>query len=909
MKRCVLLLVLLVALLPASGWAQSSNSTISGVVTDQTGAVVPGAEITVTAEGVAAVGKAVTAADGSYVLPNLPMATFRLEATAKGFKTFVQTGIIVNLNEAVRVPVVLQLGATVQTIEVSAAASPLNYETPEIKGAVTKDEITQLPLQVSGSQRSAAAFVTLMPGVSAMGTGDAFVARFNGGQLWSDEATMDGVSMMEGLLSQSGMVGIQNDFPVSPEAVGEISVLTSNYDVEYGSSPSAVIVATTKAGTSEFHGGGYFFNRNSALNARPFGVADRPFDLEDDTGGYIGGPVKFLPTFWTNTKKSYFFVNFEAYRSTGATTKPILTVPDALMRQGNFSEWPYPIYDPDTTAVNPAYNPNLPTSASNEPYNRTQFEGCNGSTANVICSTDPRLASSLANGWLQWVPEPNLPGLTANYESPFGLASSLNAHTDQWDVRGDQYIGNNDHLVLTWHYRGSLPFVQHDFPKVINTNNTRIPNYSQLPRLNWDHTFRSNLLNHFAFGYLDLPTQVYNSSNCCINQVPEIKGVYSHITEPAISFSEYSPYGGNSNFFTRRPTWVWNDNLTWVKGKHTLHMGGEYRLATYPTIQQPNGPGSFYFSDLNTGLLGIASGNSMASFLLGDVSSGSTTYYTLTNYVPTEKVWNLFLGDTWKATPKLSVSLGVRWDVFTPPDEKSNKTSWLDPYAPNPGAGGLLGTMVFAGNTYGAASAGVRHPENTWFKGIGPRIGLAYSLTPKTVVRTGFGIFFEQNFIPGWDGGTGEDGFNETVSYSSSLGGIQPAFLLQNGVPQNFTPPPFFSGSFLNGENSPRYRPIDANNLPRAYQWNLTVEHQFTNNFYVNAAYVGNHGLRLVSAIDPINALNPSYLSKGADLYDIFQPSQNVTGRRINPLCWVDTANESLPGHGSAGAGALPTVL
>ena len=139
-----------------------------------------------------------------------------------------------------------------------------------------------------------------------------------------------------------------------------------------------------------------------------------------------------------------------------------------------------------------------------------------------------------------------------------------------------------------------------------------------------------------------------------------------------------------------------------------------------------------------------------------------------------------------------------------------------------------------------------------------------------------FRDLFEQNFYPGWNGGVATDGFNETVNFTGTLGGIQPAFLLQNGFPQTFTPPPFINQGFLNGENSPNYRPFDANNLPRAYQWNMTVEHQFTDNFYINAAYIGNHGLRLTSELDPINALNPSYLSMGNALYDQFAPGQTT---------------------------------
>ena len=158
---------------------------------------------------------------------------------------------------------------------------------------------------------------------------------------------------------------------------------------------------------------------------------------------------------------------------------------------------------------------------------------------------------------------------------------------------------------------------QSAFPAVIDTNNTRIPNYSHIVRVNYDHIFSPTLVNHFAWGYLDLRTAQYNASDCCVDQVPQIAGVYSHTHVPVLNFDNFSSYGGNADLLSTRPTYVTTDTLTWVKGKHTLHFGGEYRSLAYPTAQQPNASGTFEFTEANTGLLGLASGNAMASFLPG----------------------------------------------------------------------------------------------------------------------------------------------------------------------------------------------------------------------------------------------------------------------------------------------------
>ncbi|PYV41550.1 MAG: hypothetical protein DMG06_16695, partial [Acidobacteria bacterium] len=387
----------------------AQKAGINGRVTDSTGAVIVGANILVASEDTAVKRKVVSNQDGYYTVELLQQGKYQVSVEMQGFKPIVRSGIELDVHQVARMDFVMEVGEMTQTVEVTEDASPLNFETPEVKGTITRTSIEALPLQVSGSQRSAASFVTLLPGVNPGGTGNAFTATFNGGQLFSDEATIDGVSLQEGLLSQSGMVGIHLDYPVSPEAVGEVSVLTSNYDVSFGSSSAAIITASTKEGTNEFHGGAYEYHRNTSLNARQFGVAQRPKNLENDFGAFVGGPVK-APLLWSSRRKTYFFFHFEGYRSRGSTTKPILTVPTEKMRKGDFSEWPNPIFDPDTTRANPSFNPDQPTGSNNLPFLRDQFMGCDGKTPNVICPTDPRLANSLAPQWLKFVPLPNLPG-------------------------------------------------------------------------------------------------------------------------------------------------------------------------------------------------------------------------------------------------------------------------------------------------------------------------------------------------------------------------------------------------------------------------------------------------------------------------------------------------------------------
>jgi len=285
------------------------------------------------------------------------------------------------------------------------------------------------------------------------------------------------------------------------------------------------------------------------------------------------------------------------------------------------------------------------------------------------------------------------------------------------------------------------------------------------------------------------------------------------------------------------------------------------------------------------------------------VDSGSATFLNVASRYPRQHAYTWFVGDTWRVTPKLTVDYGIRWDEYSPSVEKFNKFSFFDPLGTNPGADNRSGRLAFAGSQWGAASFGRRQPEFVWHKGFAPRIGIAYAWNPKTVIRAGYGIFYDQAFYPGWGGGMAQDGFYTNASFSAAPYGQSAAFILSQGLPQNFQRPPVIDSSFDNGRGVSIYRPFDANRLPYAQQWNVSIERQFTSDFYINAAYVANKGTRLPSDNVPINVLNPSLLSIGSNLNKSFWDPKTQTF-----LDTVDGVPQPYPGWAQQMTACTPTV-
>ncbi|PYV39759.1 MAG: hypothetical protein DMG06_22255, partial [Acidobacteria bacterium] len=268
-----------------------------------------------------------------------------------GFKPISRSGIKLNLNEVVRMDFTLEVGELAQRVEVIEDASPLNFDNAELKQAITPETLRELPLIVGGLPRSAISFIVLMPGVTTGAGANTYDTRINGGIGSGDEAVLDGISIQDGLNTQTGAALVFGNSPFSPEAISEISVLTSNAEPQYGSTSSGVVTGVTKSGTNDFHGALFEFHRNTVLNARQFGVPQRPKDIENDFGGNVGGPVK-IPGLWSSRKKTYFFFGYERFRIRGGASTPVLSIPSLKQRQGDFSDWVdsdgklIPVFDP-----------------------------------------------------------------------------------------------------------------------------------------------------------------------------------------------------------------------------------------------------------------------------------------------------------------------------------------------------------------------------------------------------------------------------------------------------------------------------------------------------------------------------------------------------------------------------------
>ncbi len=854
-------------LLAATAFSQSQNATVGGRVTDASNASVPNATVTLSQTERSLKTAVKTDNEGRFAFPNVAPGNYDLSVAATGFNEYVQHNIQLLANQPFNTDVILKVGDVGTKVEVTAEVTQLNVENGTVQEGIAPTVINELPLLVAaGTPRNAVQFISFLPGVNTGTSPQAFNSRINGGLKMGDEALMDGVSMQEGTMSQGGMVSFF-DFPTTPDMVSEVKILTSSYEPEYGVTTGGVIMVTTRSGTDQFHGAGFEYLRNRDLNALQFtnnrGPGDqRPKDNENEYGFAIGGPVKlpFIPLVWGSRHRTYFFHDEEYLRSLGSATRSYYSLPTSQERSGNFSDYPLPIYDPNTTAIN------------NGVLTRSVF------TNNQIPASQQ---SPIALKWMGFLPATTSPGLHNNYLAP-PVSDGILSNVNHFLFKIDHNWGDKDHIFATIWRQITLPSDQCSLPVQLCSSSPAIPEDAWVNRMNWDHIFTPTLMSHLAYGYLNR-NEGYGSVPGQSASAIQIPNAVAYNASPSASFSGSNisgmPSWGNTNGpgplnKSTRPSHIVNELVSWVHGAHTFRFGGEYRHLAQVFRSAGNESGSLGFAESTTGLTGIPSGNAYASLIAGAVDNGNLSVHNVWKWGAVQKAFSLNAGDTWKVNSKLTLNYGLRWDRFDPTFETGDQLSFLG-FAPNPGAGNLPGSVMYAGSKWGAASFGKRYPESNFNGGIGPRIGAAYRIDNQTVVRVGYGVFYTQAFYPGWGGGMSLDGFNPSTSFGSSYSGQVPAFNLDKGFPA-YTTAPDISLTADNGKGGPQYRPTYANHLSYTQQWNLTVERKLGASSLVSVAWVGNKGTHLPSSMQPLNYLNPSLLTSmgSTELNTVFQPGQ-----------------------------------
>jgi len=848
------------------GFGQDTNASLGGTVTDPSGAAIPGAKLTITNEATSFQSSFVSDETGAYTFRNLTPGKYHVDVSAAGFKSSTQTGIELAPNQVARLDLHLTIGKTDETVTVTADSSLINYDTQTLEGGVSPEALQSFPLTVSGAPRSSVAVAIMMPGVTSAGGGNAFNARINGGIITGDEALVDGATTIEGFMNQSGMVALQTDFGMSPDITSEVRVLTANYDAQYGDTTSGQLIITTKSGGEKFHGAGYEYIRNDAFNAFQYGVPEgtkKPPDKENDYGANIGGPI-LLPKLHGDNSflKGYFYFNWEGFQDHGAANSNTLTIASARARNGDFSGWGSQLYYPNDPAKYGVL--------AGKPIPNNQI--------------DPQFEDPIAAAWIAKEPTPTNGGEINNYFIPKAGQGSLTNSENVYFWRVDMNVGQKDHLYYTywWQYAGIN--TGSDLPIDLSTATPANPENAPIQRLNWERNFSAVMTNHLTLGYLNR-NEGYYALNGKAN-LPKVSGVADPTHLPQMNFGSFYSQLGNSNTpeptITTRGTYALNDVFTRVFGRHTVKGGFEYHMAGTTIHQGGNEGGTFTFNadttgNTNCGFAGGCPGDPMASFYLGAVGGASTTFRNVNAVYPRQYAYAGHLGDSWRFNQKLTLNYSLRWDYISPFKEKYNNLSFIDPLGANPGAVTtsetlLPGRLAFAGTKWGAASYGKDFPEVPFKKGWAPRLGFAYSLNPKTVVRAGYGIYFGQAFYPGWDGGMSLDGFNKNLTLNETAsGGLQiPAIYLSSGIPASAVgDTKHISSDFDNGQTPSKYRPLDGNKRPYSSQWNLTMERELPANFFVALSYVGTKGTHLPSTMSPINVIdpaNPLVASMGEDL-------------------------------------------
>jgi hypothetical protein len=880
-------------LLPALGFSQDRGS-IRGTITDPSGAPIPAAAVVARNVDTGLTQAGLTSVDGVFNIPYLPVGNYALETTKEGFRKSNTSGLRMDVNSVVTVNVNLELGDVQQTVQVAATAPLLETNGSNLGKVLPTEAIRDLPLFISGGLRSNMNFIVLSPGV----LGSASNPRISGGFTSGQSEQLDGAEAQSERRNDAAMQG------VSVEAVEEFKVQTGAYSAEYGRTSDGVINWVTKSGTNQLHGSGFVFNRNEVFNARGFTFTPtrRPEVRQWDPGGSIGGPI-YIPKVFDGRNKAFFFFAYERAWTYTGPTGAVTTVPLDAFRTGDLrglvdsSGKQIPIYDPIDVNGNIIQDPTA----------RPRMM-CNG-VVNVIC---PNRLSPVALANVALLPEPGNPNLIVN-----NTLSNVTSTAKSWvpSIKGD-YIFTDKHRV-------SFLYSKFDSPATPNIgavrgvpssgwNTTTLINYA---RFSDDYTIKPNLLNHFTLGfnkrhYLENPGDLNFDSSCALVPSAGGPGCPAYISAVAIPGVVAPPQPGHAGAFntsyvnfgnlvqtdSRQRTWNLKEQVAWVTGRHSIKFGFDYLKWLYRRIDCNYCEGQYLYASAATANPSQPgqSGSDWASFLLGLSSYATIDYHGDIAYYAPYYAW--YVQDDFKASSKLTLNIGLRYDIPVPKAERHLYNSNFCPTCPNPGAGNLPGAMIFAGS--GSNGSGITHFGETRLNGFGPRLGVAYQLNANTVIRAGSSIYYEGVREDG-NADRGDQGFGGY--FFTPQNGLGSGISLTTGAVGVKTPPGFLAYPSQVAVNipitrsptvqlfgTPFYFFPPTGRAPYFADWTLMIERSVNRNSVARVGYHATVGNKLLSRLTTFNQLDPKYLK----IYG------NLLGQSIGSLLSNPTTAATLNANG-----------
>ena len=870
MKNQILTAAGMCILLAASGLGQSASGTLDCRVIDPTGAAVPNAKITVENLATNVKLRNSTTSDGRFYQRYLLPGTYSVTVEASGFQKYIESGIVLDVEQTIAITFPMKVGDLTTTIEVSASTAQLATETSTVSTAISTRSILDLPL----AGRNPLSMATLVPGVIPTGGGQ--TPWISGGRNDYNDVTIDGTSV---IVPENNVSHLQVGYTPIQDSVAEVSVITNALAPEYGRTGGGTINIATKGGTNQIHLTLFEFFRNNLLNANSWSNiranAPRNIVRYNQFGGSVGGPV-VIPGFYNGKSKTFFFVSEQSTRTPGTQT-PTFSVPTSAMKQGIFTGLtngasggvgsPVNIYDP----LNAGANSTCPAS---QPLCFRQAFANNIIPANRI---DP-VARKLLSFW----PDPNSVGtitnaaLQTNNWRTIGTQTSPN---DQIDARIDQNFSDK----LRMFARGSN---QSGFSSNFNafgnpgtpsgTGDGPVTYYNRNITMNWVYTLSPTSVLNFNYGFArDYSVRLPFSQGTKPSDLG-FPVAYDSVVDN-FEFPQISASGNNAGYnlgqasFTTLKNFpyshIFRGDLTKIKGRHTFKMGGvwEKLFVNFTQLGSPAGQYSFgsgYTQQNASAGSSTTQGNGLATMLLGLPNNNGNDLQFTYSAATSSTYTGFYFQDDFKVSRKLTFNLGMRWDMDTPRTERHNRLSYFDLNAASPlqgqvkssaicpNCGDLHGAMRFVGAQDAAFG---RHQTPTDMNNFAPRVGFAYNIFPKTVIRGAYGILYAPSMLQaaGTSGSSGTEGFTGGTALNTSLdNGSTFVSSLSNPFPAGFIKPLGSSNGPISGTLTDIGGGIgdsffiDSRN-PVVQQWNFNVQQQLKGDWIIMAGYLGSKGQHL----------------------------------------------------------------